>query len=145
VSDQNKQLMHRAVDEIWNQERYELLPKFVASDFVIHTPHGDVHGRAGAAQYFTMLHQAFPDIHFTIEDQVADGDRVVTRWTATGTHQGAFQGIAPTNRRIKMTGTDIDRIASGMVIECWTTTDDLGLLQQLGAIESTAPVAVERD
>jgi steroid delta-isomerase-like uncharacterized protein len=132
--------MHRAVDEIWNQERYDLLPEFVASDFVIHAPHGDVRGRDGAAQFFAMLHQAFPDIHFTIEDQIADGDRVVTRWTATGTHQGEFQGIAPTNRQVRMTGTDIDRFAGGKVIECWTTTDDLGLMQQLGAIPAPTPV-----
>lgn len=144
MSDQNKQLMYRAVDEIWNQERYDRLPEFVASDFVVHTSQGDVRGREGAAQFFATLHQAFPDIHFTVEDQVADGDRVVTRWSATGTHRGAFQGIPPTNKTVKLAGTDIDRFAGGKVIECWTTTDDLGLLQQLGAIPAPSRVAADQ-
>lgn len=134
MSDQNKQLMRRAVEEIWNQRKFDLLHEFVASDFVIHTPHDDIHGREGATQLYSMLYQAFPDLHFTIEDQLADGDSVVTRWTATGTHQGEFQGIPATNKQVRMTGTDIDRIANGKVAECWTTTDDLGLLHQLGVV-----------
>ncbi len=137
MSDQNKLLMRRAVEEIWNQRRFELLPEFVASDFVIHAPREDIHGREGATQMFSMLYQAFPDLHFTIEDQIADGDSVVTRWVATGTHNGEFQGIAPTNKQVRLSGTDIDRIANGKVVECWTTTDDLGLLQQLGVVPTT--------
>jgi steroid delta-isomerase-like uncharacterized protein len=134
VSEQNKQLMRRAVEELWNQRRFDVLHDYVASDFVIHSPREDIHGREGAKQLFSTLYQAFPDLHFTIEDQIADGDSVVTRWTATGTHNGEFQGIAPTNKPVRMTGTDIDRIANGKVVECWSTTDDLGLLQQLGVV-----------
>jgi predicted ester cyclase len=136
MSRQNKELISRAVEDIWNQQRFDRLPDYVAADFVIHAAHGDIHGRDGAKQFFVMLRQAFPDIQFTIEDQIAAGDRVVTRWSATGTHQGEFQDIAPTNNKVRMTGTDIDRIANGKVVECWTETDELGLLQQLGALPS---------
>ena len=140
MSDQNKELMRRAVEEIWNQRKFDLLDQYVASDFVIHTPREDIHGRDGAGQLFSTLYQAFPDLHFAIEDQIADGDRVVTRWTATGTHQGEFHGIAATNKPVRLAGTDIDRIANGKAVECWTTTDDLGLLQQLGAVPMPAPL-----
>ena len=82
--------------------------------------------------YFT----AFPDLHFTIEDQIAEGDRVVTRFTARGTHQGAFIGIPPTGKQGVVTGTGIDRFANGKIVEAWFNSDDLGLLQQLGVVPS---------
>jgi steroid delta-isomerase-like uncharacterized protein len=134
MSEQNKTLMRRAVEEVWNQGNVDLLEELVASDFIIHAPQAEIHGREGAKQYLAMLREAFPDIHFTIEDQFADGDRVMTRWIAHGTPKGAFQGIPPTNKQVRLAGTDIDRIANGKVVECWTSTDDVGLLQQLGAI-----------
>jgi steroid delta-isomerase-like uncharacterized protein len=95
MSEHNKTLMRRAVEEVWNQGSADLLDELVASDFIIHAPQAEIHGREGAKQYLAMLREAFPDIHFTIEDQIADGDRVMTRWTARGTHKGAFQGISP--------------------------------------------------
>jgi len=138
MSEANKSLMRRAIEEVWNRGDVAALEELVSSDFVIHAPQAEIQGRAGAGQYFAMLRTAFPDLHFTIEDQFADGDRVMTRWTAEGTHRGEFQGIAPTNKRVRLAGTDIDRIASGKVVECWTSTDDLGLLQQLGAVPTLA-------
>jgi len=134
MSEHNKTLMRRAVEEVWNQGNVDILEELVASDFIIHAPQAEIHGREGAKQYLAMLRGGFPDIHFTIEDQFADGDRVMTRWTARGTHKGAFQGIPPTHKQIRLAGTDIVRIANGKVVECWTSTDDLGLLQQLGVI-----------
>jgi steroid delta-isomerase-like uncharacterized protein len=134
MSEHNKTLMRRAVEEVWNQGNVDILDELVASDFIIHAPQAEIHGREGAKQYLAMLRGGFPDIHFTIEDQFADGDRVVTRWAARGTHTGAFQGIPPTGKQVRLAGTDIDRIANGKVVECWASTDDLGLLQQLGVI-----------
>lgn len=143
MSEQNKQLVRRAVEQVWNGGNLDAVDEFVASDFVIHaaTPEKEVHGPEGTRQYFTMLRQAFPDLHFTIEDQVAAGDRVVTRWTATGTHNGVFQGIPPTGARAATSGIDIDRIANGKVVECWMQLDELGLLQQLGVIPAPEQVA----
>jgi len=99
MSEHNKTLMRRAVEEVWNQGNVDILEELVASDFIIHAPQAEIHGREGAKQYLAMLRGGFPDIHFTIEDQFADGDRVMTRWKARGTHKGAFQGIPPATRR----------------------------------------------
>lgn len=134
MSQDNKALVRRSIEEIYNQGNLAAVDQYAASDFVIHAPSGDIHGTAGARQYVAMLRGAFPDFHITIEDQVADGDRVVTRWTAEGTHLGEFQSILPTGRHWEMTGIDIDRVVNGKVVECWTNTDDLGLMQQLGVI-----------
>lgn len=134
MSEHNKMLVRRAIDEVYNQGNLAVLDELVASDFVIHSPSAEIHGPAGAKQYVAMLRAAFPDIHFAIEDQIAEGDRVSTRWTARGTHTGEFQGIPPTGKQVRMAAIDIDRIANGRVVECWTNSDDLGLLQQLGIV-----------
>ena len=83
-----------------------------------------------------MYRTAFPDMRITIEDQVAEGDKVVTRWTASGTHQGDLMGIDPTGRRATVTGITIDRISGGKVEETWTNFDAMGMMQQLGVIPS---------
>jgi steroid delta-isomerase-like uncharacterized protein len=141
MSEQNKQLVRRAVEEVWNKGNYDLAHEFLTSDFVVHgsTPADDVHGPEGVRQHFSMLRTAFPDLHFTVEDQIADGDRVVTRWTARGTHTGPFNGIPPTGNTGVVTGIDIDRIANGKLVECWMNLDELGLLQQLGVIPTPEP------
>jgi predicted ester cyclase len=76
----------------------------------------------------------FPDIQTTINDIVAEGDKVVTRWTNRGTHRAEWMGAAPTGRQVTYSGISIDRIASGRVVESWRTSDQLGLLQQIGAV-----------
>ena len=136
MSEQNKAVVLRAVGQVWNRGDYDSLDDLVASDIVIHspTPGGDIHGPEGLRQFYGALRAAFPDLHFTIEDQVAAGDRVVTRWTARARHTGVFQGIPPTGRQVRMAGIDIDRLADGKVVECWPVMDELGLLQQLGVV-----------
>jgi steroid delta-isomerase-like uncharacterized protein len=134
MSEQNRALVRRTVEEVYNQGNLAVVDELVTSDFVIHSPSGDIHGPAGAKQYVAALRGAFPDLHIAIEDQIAEGDRVVTRWRAHGTHTGAFQGMPPTGKQASVTGIDVDRIAAGKVVECWTNVDELGLLRQLGAI-----------
>lgn len=134
MSEQNRRLVRRTFDEVYNQGNLALVDELVAHDFVIHSPSAEIQGPANTKQYVAMLRRAFPDLHFTIEDQLVDGDKVVTRWTARGTHRGEFQGIPPTGKQGRMTGIDIDRFAGGKVVECWTNADELGLLQQLGAM-----------
>jgi predicted ester cyclase len=80
------------------------------------------------------LDTAFPDLHFTIEDQIAEGDKVVNRVTARGTHLGDFRGIPPTGKQVTVAGITIDRIAGGKLVESWTSWDFLGILQQLGVV-----------
>jgi len=141
MSEQNKMLVRRAYEEVYNQGRLELIDELVTDDFVVHVGAEDLHGPAALKEYVTMLRGGFPDLHLTIDMQVADGDIVVTRWTGHGTHTGAFQGIPPTGRRGSMTGIDIDRIHDGRTVECWTNTDELGLLQQLGVIPAPEQIA----
>lgn len=136
LAEQNKNLVRRAVEEIWNRGNYDNMEEFVSHDFVAHSSalNEETHGHEGAKQFFIQLRKAFPDIHFTIEDQIAEEDRVVTHWTAQGTHKGEFNGIPPTGKQVRVTAIDIDRIVNGKVVECWTNMDELGLLQQLGVI-----------
>lgn len=143
MSHDNTMLVRRAIEEVWNGGNYDNLSDFVADDIVIHAspPGEEIHGREGIMQFYGALRAAFPDLHFTIEDQIADGDRVVTRWTASGTHNGEFQGIPPTGRTVRITGIDIDRFAGGKVVECWPEANELGLLQQLGVLPAPELVA----
>ena len=83
-----------------------------------------------------MYRSAFPDVHMEIEDQIAEGDRVATRWVASGTHEGDLMGISPTGNRVTVAGTTIDRIADGQIAETWDNYDALGMMQQVGAIPS---------
>jgi steroid delta-isomerase-like uncharacterized protein len=135
--EQNTVVMRRAVKDVWNGENFSAVNELVASDVILHLPKPgeEIYGPEGVSQFYATLHAAFPDIHFTIEDQIAAGDKVVTRWTCRGTHKGEFEGISPTGNQINVTGIDIDRIANGKVVECWPVMDELGMLQQLGAIQ----------
>lgn len=134
----NKRVQRRLIEQVWSQGDFDVVDELVAGDYVGHSssPPGEVRGPGGYKQYFATLRQAFPDLHFTVEDQIAEGDRVATRWTAHGTHQGEFQGIPPTGRQGTITGITIGRIANGKLVEGWTNADMLGLLQQLGAVSS---------
>ena len=136
VAARNKDLVRRAVKEIWNDGNYDDLEEFITRDFTIHfaDPDEQVHGIDGVKQFYTELRQAFPDIHFTIDSQIAEADKVVTQWTARGTHKGVFRGIQPTGRQFRMTSIDIDRFVDGKVVECWPSMDELGLLRQLGVV-----------
>lgn len=139
MSEQNKILERRLVEEVWNQGNFAVIDELVARDYLGHssTPTNETHGREGYRQFYAGLRQAFPDILFTVEDQVAEGDRVVTRWTARGTHVGEFQGIPPTGRHGTITGITIERIANGKVVECWTNADDLGMMRLLGVLPAS--------
>lgn len=94
--------------------------------------------REGFYEFAAAFYRAFPDLRHEIEDQVAEGARVVTRMTARGTHQGDFQGLAPTGRRAAVDAVNVSRVADGRVVESYALFDALGLLQQLGAIPAPA-------
>jgi predicted ester cyclase len=138
MSQQNKAQIRRVIEEVYNRGDLAVVDEVAASNLVIHVPSRDIHGREGAKQYVTALRTGFPDLHFTVEDQVAEGDLVVTRWTARGTHRGSFEGVPATGREVRLAGTDIDRLVGGEVVECWAQVDELGLMRQLGAIAADA-------
>lgn len=138
MSEQNKILERTLIEEVWNRGNFALVDQLVSPDFRGHSssPENDTRGTEGYRRYYAALQRAFPDIHFTIDDQVAEGDRVVTRWTARGTHRGEYAGIPPTGREGVITGVTTDRIVDGRTVECWTSLDELGLMRQLGVIPS---------
>lgn len=131
MADNNKAMIRRALDEVYNQGNFGVAAEWLDNDFTIHAPTQEIRGRDNALGFVAMLRGGIPDLHLTIVEQIAEGDRVATRWVARGTHLGEVMGMAPTGRSLTVSGTDIDRIANGKVVECWTTFDDSVLMQQL--------------
>lgn len=139
-AEENKALVRRLFDEVINAGDLARAGEFVADGFVEHNPTpGQAPGVEGFEGVIGMLHSAFPDLHITIEDLVAEGEKVSVRLTVRGTHRGVFQGIPSTDRRVEWAGISILRIADGKVAERWFQSDVLGLRQQLGAIPPPGP------
>ncbi|TMC54836.1 MAG: ester cyclase [Chloroflexi bacterium] len=142
MSEQNKALARRSVEEVWNQGKLEVIDELVAEGANFHDPNvpgGKFTGPQGYRQFVEIYRGAFPDVHLTVNDQIAEGDKVVTRWTATGTHKGSLMGIPATNKQSTVTGTDIGRYAEGKLVEEWVSYDMLGMLQQLGVVPTLTP------
>lgn len=139
MSEKNKDLARRYLDEVYNKGNVAFIDEVVASNYVVHdpnSPEGMSGGVEGAKRFVEMYRSTFPDIQITVEDLVAEGDKVVTRWTARGTHQGELMGIPPSSNRVEVTGISIDRIEGGKFVESWSNYDVLGMMQQIGAIPS---------
>lgn len=138
MSEANKNISHRVNEQVWNEGKLNLIDDLVSSDFVNHSaPPGLPADRDGFKQLVAIYRVAFPDVHITIEDILAEGDRVMTRWSATGTHKGELLGIAPTEKKVTVTGMSENRISGGKVVEQWNEFDDLGMLQQIGAMPTS--------
>jgi steroid delta-isomerase-like uncharacterized protein len=139
-TEQNKALIGRFVEEIFNRGNLSMVDEVFASDFVDHEqlPPGIPNNREGVYVLTGMLRSAFPDFKATIDDIVAESDKVVIRMTWSGTHKGEFMGIPATGKRVSFGVIDIMRIAGGKLVEHWGQTDTMGMMQQLGAIP--APV-----
>jgi steroid delta-isomerase-like uncharacterized protein len=134
-SSANKALMRRYFEEVFNQRNTAAIDNFLAADQVDHTlPPNLPPTTAGTKQAITMYLQAFPDLHVTIEDMIAEGDRVAARFTSEGTQRGPFGGIPPTGRQAKIRSHLIARIADGKIVEQWGLDDQVGMLMQLGVI-----------
>jgi len=101
-----------------------------------------MHGPAGARRTAGMYQSAFSDGRFEVQEQIAEGDFVVTRWTASGTNDGGLMGMAATGKSVEVAGITIDRIADDKIAESWTCFDTLGMMQQLGAVPEAQPAAV---
>ena len=134
-TDDNRTLTQRFYEEVWNKGNLDAVDDLMTSDFVDHAaPPGFPSGPEGAKQVFTMYRNAFPDFRLSVEDLIAEDDRVVARWVTQGTHQGELMGIPPTGKPVTVTGIDVFRIAGGKIAEHWAEFDMLGLMQQLGVI-----------
>ena len=134
-AEENKAIHRRLFEEVLNQGKLDVIDEIIADDYIYHIPGSpDIHGPEGLKQYVSMGRTSFPDIKFTVDDQIAEGDKVVTRFTVTGTHKGEFMGIPPTGVQTTWTGIVIARVADGKFVEAWVNSDALGMLQQLGAV-----------
>lgn len=142
MSAANKQILQRFFDKIYNEGELRIADEIVATNYVNHNPApGEAPGREGLKAFVAYLRRAFADFHIAIEDQVAEGDKVVTRFTISGRHAGEFAGIPASGKLATVTAMSIHRIDGGQIQESWLNWDALGLIQQLGAGHAGAPVA----
>jgi len=134
-TEENKALIRRFLEEVWVMGDPTVVDEFIASNFVLHpTPSGGVPNLEAYKQWVGRVSAGLADRQSTIEDQIAEGDMVVTRWTFRGTHTGELMGIAPTGKQVTVTGISIDRVVGGKIVEEWNEMDDLGMMEQLGVV-----------
>lgn len=141
MSEPNKNVIRRVFEELWNKGDLSLADQLFTPNYVHHDPATQDFGRGpdGEKKRASLYRAAFPDLHLTIENIIAEGDTVMARWSCHGTHKGDLNGIAPTGKRVDLTGFTAARISGGRLAEGWVNWDALGLIQQLGV----APAAVK--
>lgn len=135
---QNKELVRRSNEEIWGKGNLDFIDGYVAEDYIEHNTASPepIRGPDGYKENVRMVRSAFPDLEVTTEDLIAEGNKVVTRYTLTGTHQGQIMGIEPTGQEVEVEGISIGKIEDGQVVEGWTNIDVMGMMQQLGVVDS---------
>jgi predicted ester cyclase len=139
-ADENRRVVNLMIQQIQNDKRLELCDVLFSEAFVNHTPAAGVsNDRAGMRQIFSRTHAGFPDGRVVVEDQIAEGDRVWTRKTFTGTHTGPFAGVAPTGKRVRYEVVDILVVRGGKLSEHWAIVDRLDIAEQLGLIQRRTP------
>jgi predicted ester cyclase len=135
--EEDKALVRREIDEAWHKGNLTAIDEIYAANFVDHSPFpGTTPDREGIKQFISIIRDAFPDIKLTIEDLIAESDKVVERVTATGTNKGDFMGINPTNKQIIVPVITINRFAGDKIVERWSVSDQLAMMQQLGVVPS---------
>ena len=141
MPDQNKDLARRFYEEVVNTGELDRVEEFCAQDFVDHEegPPGTPDGIEGVKAFVKMFRDGFPDMRTSLEDVLEDGDEVAARVKMTGTHGGEFMGVPPSGNRVEIEWIDIVRIVDGKAVEHWGVTDNMSLMQQIGAIPAPAP------
>ena len=136
MSEQNKTNIRRLFEEVWNKGHVPVADELFAPTYTNHDSSTPDLGRGPESEKkrVTLYRSAFPDIRFTIEDMLAEGETVVARWSCRGTHKGELNGIAPTGKQFNITGVSIARFTNGKMFEGYVNWDALGLMQQLGVV-----------
>jgi len=132
----------KALERRWFEESNKgkaaamaVIDELHATDYIFHGGSGEeMRSRKDFKQFMSEFYSAFPDVHFTLDEIVVEGDKVATRWTMTGTHKGKIGGIPPTNKKITIWGISIERVVGGKFVETWERYDTLGFMQQLGVV-----------
>ncbi len=134
-AEENKALMRRFIEEMFNKKNLAAIDEFIVPDQVDHSlPPGLPRTREGTKQAIGMILTAFPDLNYVVEDVIAEGDKVAIRYTTRGTQKGSFGGVPPTGKQVAVPGFVVARIADGKIVEQWGLDDRLDMLQQLGLI-----------
>ena len=136
MANENEQVVLR-YKEMWNTRNHNIADEIIAPDYVGHDPLTPTAGPAGVKTAVQQVLAAFPDLQFTRDETLSSGDRVVTRWTLSGTHRGEFKGVPPTGRAVTISGITVYRLVNGKIAESWSQWDTLGLMQQLGVVRNT--------
>src|SRR5947209_11868998 len=139
AAEENKALVRRGFEEGMNQKNLDVFAELLAPTYVNHTMPAPVPGPEGFKQVVTMFVQGFPDFHITIEDMIAEGDKVATRGSFTGMHNGEFMHIPATGKHVTVSYMDVWRMENGKAVENWVQIDQLGMMQQLGVITTPEP------
>lgn len=135
----NKQVVSRIWDEIWNLGKLEVCEEVFSDDYFGHLPMMDVHGPEQFRQLVRAYRNAYPDVHLTVEDIFGMGDRMAVRWVSRGTHLGEMMGIPPSGGKIEIMGISLFRVENGKVAEEWEGFDTLKMMQQIGALPAQKP------
>jgi steroid delta-isomerase-like uncharacterized protein len=141
MTSENKAVVRRLYEEVWNKRRVELVDELMSPSHAMHNNHvpdsciGPEAYKREVARFMT----GFPDLHFSVEDMLAENDKVAVGWTISGTHKGEFRGISPTGRKVSVEGITINHIADGKIMDSYISVDYLGLMQQLGVAPAFGP------
>ena len=140
MSENNKAVVRRLLEEVWNKGNLSLVDELFTPNFEFHDASTPDLGRGPESEKkrVTLYRNAFPDLRITIEDMIAEGETVVTRWSCRGTHKGDLSGIAPTGKPITISGITVSRFANGKIAQGYANWDALGMMQQLGIVPQLA-------
>ena len=134
--EENKAMMHRSL-EVFNKGNLDLIDELYSKNYLSHAPATarEINGPEAMKQYVSELRSAFPDLNITIDDTIAEGEKIVSLQTLTGTHKGEFNGIPPTGKKFSLKSAIVNKIVNGKFVETWVYMDSLDLMQQLGIIQ----------
>jgi steroid delta-isomerase-like uncharacterized protein len=138
-----KDVIRRLYKEFWNERKLEVVDQLLSESHALTSPHisGPTVGPAAYKKQLAMFVAGFPDLRFTVEDTICEKDKIAAFWSFTGTHKGEFFGIAPTNKKVSITGITIHQIAGGKILDSYSIWDAISLFQQLGV---ELPIKLER-
>jgi steroid delta-isomerase-like uncharacterized protein len=136
MSAENKAIVRRLYEEVWNKRKIELVSEIISPSHALQAPNvaGSAVGPEAYKRQTTLFLTGYPDLHWTIEDMIAEDDKVVACWTISGTHRGDFMGVPATNKKVSVDGMTIHHISNGKIMDSYSNWDALGMMQQLGAV-----------
>lgn len=136
----NKAIVRRLYDEAWNKRKFEVLSQIISPSHALQAPtlSGSSIGPEAYKGQIAWFLAGFPDLHFAVEETVVEKEKVVARWTLSGTHKGKFMGVQATNKKVSVDGITIHYFAGGKIIDSFTNWDALGMMRQLGAFPALA-------